>query len=411
MTRRKLGDAIAAAGLTLTLAPVPATADVVDPKTGAVLAELDYFLDPKVETFSTGCTGLNMALGGGWPERRMFNVVGDKSTGKTLLMIEACAQFLLKYPHGDIVYCEVEAAFDKAYAAELGMPVDRVRFIADEIMVCKKGAKKAKKDAEAGNDGKKRKLKTWRIDPRDFDPELHDEVSNGIYSVEQLETALHEVMDSAKVPTLFIIDSYDALSDDAELSRAADDHATYGTQKAKHGSAMFRKLNQRLAKSNVTFGIVSQVRANIGVTFGRATKRSGGYCLDFYATHVVFLAKVKNLTKTRGGIKRVHGVLILAKVDKNKIGVPHREIEFPILFGFGVEDIVACTNWLVKHDKWDKAFDSKKQAASLINGLDKLTDAKYADWQQDLAESLTEAWREIEVEFLPTRRKYARTDQ
>ena len=103
---------------------------------------VDYFLDPKVETFSSGCAILDMALGGGWAERRMINIVGDKSTGKTLLAIEACTQFLLKYPHGDIVYCEVEAAFDKGYAAALGMPVDRVRFISDEYIVTAKTKKK-----------------------------------------------------------------------------------------------------------------------------------------------------------------------------------------------------------------------------------------------------------------------------
>ena len=130
----------------------------------------------------------------------------------------------------------------KEYAGELGMPLDRVRFIADEIVVCKKGAKKAKKDAESEDPTKKKKrLKTWRVPQNEFDPDKHDEISDGIYTVEQLDTALQEVLEAAKVPTLFIIDSYDALSDDAEMSRAADDHATYAMQKAKHGSAMFRK--------------------------------------------------------------------------------------------------------------------------------------------------------------------------
>lgn len=372
--------------------------------------EKDYFLDPQVVTFSSGCTALDMALGGGWATRRMINIVGDKSTGKTLLAIEACAQFLLKFPDGEIVYCEVEAAFDKGYAAALGMPVDRVRFIDDELVVCKKGARKAKKDADGdeSTSGKPKKLKTWRIHKDDLDEDKHEIVSEGVYTVEGLETVLTEVFESANVETLFIIDSYDALSDAAEMERAADDHATYGTAKAKHGSAMFRKCNQKLARGRVTFMIVSQVRANIGVIIGRALTRNGGKCLDFYATHVVWLQKLGNLARERNKIRRVHGVSINAKVDKNKIGLPHREAMFPIIFGYGVEDVISGTNWLVKHNKWNKVFDEKKDASKLINGLDKLTDEAYDQWQQDIAESVREGWQEIEATFLPTRRKYNR---
>jgi len=56
---------------------------------------------------------------------RIVNVVGDKSTGKTLVAIEACVNFL---ELGSVHYIEVEAAFDHSYAKALGMPIDDIKF-------------------------------------------------------------------------------------------------------------------------------------------------------------------------------------------------------------------------------------------------------------------------------------------
>jgi len=55
-------------------------------------------------TFTSGCSLLDCALGGGWPIGRVSNIVGDKSTGKTLLAIEACANFARRFPDGLIRY-------------------------------------------------------------------------------------------------------------------------------------------------------------------------------------------------------------------------------------------------------------------------------------------------------------------
>lgn len=333
------------------------------PETIAEPPEINYFLDPTVATFGSGSTVLNCALGGGWPLNRMFNIIGDKSTGKTLLGIEAVSQFIIYFQgRCRVKYAEVESAFDKAYASALGMPIERVIFESDQ---------------------------------RD------------LYTVEQLEQSLIDTMAESDLPTLYMVDSYDALSDDAELKRDPKDKATYGVGKAKHGSTMFRRLNQKLSKSQVTFGIISQVRANIGVTFGRTQRRNGGNCLDFYATHCLWLAKIKNLKRTRNKIERVHGVQIRAKVDKNKIGMPHREAEFPIRFGYGIENVISCVDWLVLHGKHGKVFDSEKDAARFLLKLDSLDGKAYSEWEEDLDSAVKEAWMEIEELFLPTRKKYA----
>src|ERR1700679_3730374 len=90
----------------------------------------NYFAAPKtsIEFISSGSKTLDLALGGGWAEGRIANVIGDRSSGKTLLMIEASANFIKKHPNGRIKYREAEAAFDIPYAQALNMPIESVDF-------------------------------------------------------------------------------------------------------------------------------------------------------------------------------------------------------------------------------------------------------------------------------------------
>jgi hypothetical protein len=64
----------------------------------------NYFTEPKehLDFIPTGSKLLDLSYGGGWAEHRLANVIGDKSTGKTLLMIEAAANFIIKYPRDGI---------------------------------------------------------------------------------------------------------------------------------------------------------------------------------------------------------------------------------------------------------------------------------------------------------------------
>src|ERR1700678_202644 len=89
-----------------------------------------YFASPKknLNFVRSGSKLLDLALGGGWAKGRIANIIGDKSTGKSLLCIEAAANFVNQYPKGQVKYRESEAAFDIPYAEALGMPVNNVDF-------------------------------------------------------------------------------------------------------------------------------------------------------------------------------------------------------------------------------------------------------------------------------------------
>lgn len=297
-----------------------------------------YFGTPKIDVqfIPSGCKTLDLALGGGWARRRIANIVGDKAVGKTLLAIEASANFNIVEPKGKIRYRECESAFDTAYAQALGFPVDKVDF----------------------------------GEPMD--------------TIEDVFEDLEKVLKGAKGPEVYFVDSLDSLSDRAEMERKIDE-GSYGTGKAKMLSQLFRRLVRDLANKDVTVFFVSQVRDNIGVTFGRKTTRSGGRALDFYASQVIFLSQVERLSKTISNVKRVIGVTVRAQVDKNKIGLPYREAQFPIMFGYGIDDWKACAEYL------------KTVTGEIIPKTMSL---------DELQRMVEEHWWEIENKFLPKEQKY-----
>ena len=328
-----------------------------------------YFDIPStdLEFIPAGCKLLDLVLGGGWAEGRIINIVGDKSSGKTLMCIEASANFAVKYPRGLIFYREAEAAFLKSYAETLGMPLDRVDFGEDKVF---------------------------------------DTVE---YVFEDMETCVARCM-KKKVPGLYILDSLDALSDVAELKRDMDE-PSYGTDKARKMSQFFRRLVRKMEQAQITVIIVSQVRSKIGPTFGRTTTRSGGRALDFYASQVLYLAHLNTVTRIVKGIKRPVGVHIKAKCDKNKVALPYRECMFDILFAYGIADLSASVDWLREVKALGSVGLKRKGIRSFLKACNKLSDADYRKELIRINEAVQKKWYSIEKTFLPTRRKYRSSEE
>jgi recombination protein RecA len=310
---------------------------------------------PHPDVFSSGCRLLDKVLGGGWAYSRIANIVGSEASGKTLLAIEAAANFIRDNPEGRVIYVEAEAAFDLDYAAGLGLPVAHVDF-----------------------------------------PEL--------VTVEDVFEDLEKRLGESH-RTLYIIDSLDALSDRDEQERKID-AGSYAMTKQKKLSELFRRMVKKLKHSQVTMFVVSQTREAIGVAYGDKLKRSGGKALDYYASQVLWLKKIKNIEPQRKKVKRVIGVNVVAKCRKNKVGPPFREAKFPILFSFGVEDLEACLVFLIEHERTDALNLTKEETQSLVKKIWKLSDADYVTELNNARESVSEVWDEIDREFDPGRRKY-----
>jgi hypothetical protein len=234
------------------------------------------------------------------------------------------------------------------------------------------------------------------------------EFSEPCYTVEDVFNDLNKWLLALpnSEPGLYILDSLDAVSDKDELEGEFGKDS-YGARKPKLLGQLFRRVVQLLEQKRVHVMIISQVRDNIGVTFGEKHTRSGGKALDFYASQILWLASMGKLKKTRGGVERTVGVKIRAQCKKNKIALPFRECEFPIIFGYGIDDVTACVEWLQKVKRLDTVSLTDAAAERLLKGLDKLSDADFASTRETVASAVKNSWYEIEEQFLPTRRKYA----
>ena len=328
--------------------------DVQDEMLGA------YFLAPsKSFTFiHSGATILDRVLGGGWPLARVSNIIGDRSTGKTLLAIEAMANFAKAFPKCKVRFAETEAAFDDEYADALGIPMNRIE------------------------------------KPR-----------HPLNTVEDFHDDFLEYINGVKSGGLYVLDSLDALSDTAELNQAID-KASMGMAKAKKISEMFRRVIRKLEQSNCHLMVISQTRQRINVAFGRQYTRSGGSALDFYASQILYLAHTGEIKHEIKKVKRVVGVNIRVKCTKNKVGLPFRTCDFPILFGYGIEDVCASIDWLLANNQSGRTDLTQKELKSIRNDAihSKLDDIDYI--REELSKHISEGWRDVESSFLPQKRKY-----
>ena len=309
--------------------------------------------------FSSGCTLLDLAAGGGWGIGRVTNIVGDSSTGKTLLAIEACANFGALYGGKSIRYAEIEAAFDRPYAYTMGMP----------------------KDAEYTED---------------------------VHTIEDFERDLDAWLAKQTGPSLYILDSLDACSSTAELEREIGDHATYGAEKAKAISELFRKMVKKIRDKQATIIIISQLRDNIGVRFGETKKRSGGHALQFYSSQVFWLAQVKSLKRVVSKVERTIGIQVRARNKKNKLGKPFRQVDFTLLFSYGVADELSMLDWLKENHGTDLLPEPFESYPKRLDAAQQSKDrAALTAIRDELREAVVARWEDIEDALEPPMRKYS----
>lgn len=315
----------------------------------------------------SGCGALDGVLGGGFPLGRVTNVVGDRSSGKTLLAIEACGNFAALVPKGKgkLYYRESEAAFDEEYARSLGVPIDRIN----------------------------------------FGPQGLDTVWDTVEDIfEDLEKRLDYCI-AHDLPAIYIIDSLDALTSRAELKRDID-QGSYGADKAKKLSELFRRLIRKIKRSRMAVIVVSQVRDKIGVMFGERHTRTGGRALDFYASIIVWLHHIKTLSRTVNGIKQAKGVRILAKTKKNKIAPPFRQCQMDIRFGWGIEDLPASLEWLRQAKALDRVGIHGRSFDKWLARVAKAPRSERAHEARRVRDAVLATWRDMAKRGVPRETKY-----
>ena len=207
---------------------------------------------------------------------------------------------------------------------------------------------------------------------------------------------------------LYVVDSLDAtISEEAKarMAQTLDDKkpdASYGMEKAKFFSQeFFSHLCGAMEGKDATLICISQVRENIGVSFGEKYRRVGGKALDFFTHQVAWIATIEKLKKTFRGHERVFGVRGKATFKRNKVAKPFRIADFTVLFDYGVDDVGSMVDYLygpkVKNIDWNGAEFKRQEFIEMIES-DPVNEDK-------LRELVEKDWHEIEAAVVPDRKK------
>lgn len=327
--------------------------------------------------FNLGCSD---RIDGGYKTGGMANLIGDSSSGKSILALSGLAEMA-----NNPKFNEYRLIYDDA---EFGNSFDMRKLFGDTLLERLEGPNK---------------------DPEKFST-----------TIEEFYDYVFDVLDSNS-PFIYVLDSFDALDAEAEMKKAMenrekrkkekaeDQKGSYDAVKQKKASQMFRQITGRLKKTNSFLLVISQTRDNLSPTGRASQRRAGGRALKFYSSIETWLAHYKGIKKTVNAIEHVIGMETKARISKDKYTGKRKEPHFYIYYDYGVDNIGSCIDFLLKNKWWE----TKKQtiiASDLEIEASKpklIQEIEDQELEQELFAVTEKCWQGVEAKLkLDRKRKF-----
>jgi len=263
---------------------------------------------------STGCDTLDLAISnrpnGGFPVGRITEITGLEASGKSLLASHALAETQKR--GGLAVYIDTEAASSAEFLTAIGCD-----------------------------------LKTMLYVPLETIEEIF----------ETIETIVEGVRKSNKDRLVtIVVDSVMGASTKIEMA-AEYDKDGYATSKSIILSKAMRKVTNWIARENICLIFTNQLRTKLGVSFGDQWTTAGGKAIPFHASVRLRLKNTGQIKAKINGVEQIVGSKTNVQVVKNRMGPPHRKIDYEIYYDSGIDNY---GGWLGVM----KAFDLVSQAGA-----------------------------------------------
>lgn len=292
---------------------------------------------------------LDLITGGGaGPIGGVCNLIGDSGSGKTILATEIIFQALKKF--GDKVH---------------------IRYL----------------DKESSYS-----FDTQRMYGFDMKPFF----AEGVHSMEDFSADLGAF--AKRIPNghkgVYVVDSWDSLASDEELEeydkrvtahekeKEYETKGSYGMERAKYSSKLFRSIVKRLEENDVMLVVISQIRDNPNAgTFGKKFTIAGGNALKFYSSQRLFLKTREEYKKE----ERLIGYTAEVEALKSRCRYPRRKMFLNLLTEFGVDDVGTNIDYLFDlREDWGKL--KKPEVINNIRWKDDSIDVSSATLKEFLEE-------------------------
>lgn len=328
--------------------------------------------DKVLEFTSYGADIFDLIAGGGAPFKRVVNLVGDSSTGKSFLASELIARARKNYGKNfEWVYDDSESGYS---------------FDSNSI---------------------------WGFEM--ITPDMPRSTTIEEFAL-NVDRAVDKLKPGKKL--IYIVDSFDSLSSAAEIEefekkldaveKNKEIKGTYGQGKAKTTNQFFRTTINKINDKDVLLVIISQIRENLNAgMFGAKYYRAGGRSLEFYSSQVFWLAIAEKFDK-----KGIHtGICIQIKNTKNKTAKPYRQGFIEVIFDYGIDNTASNIKYLYGL-KTELGKDSSKLSKSELKWDEKEMSyselLKYIEdnnLEEELTRRVKRKWYDFEREIATTDRK------